>query len=825
MKKKAIYLLTALMMTLSAAFASAQERSVSLTITVGTEISDNLEGQPVSLMQTDYSLSYPSLTLNAEGTCTVKVYPGNHRLTVERSGYDTAVKEFSVEQGATTASVSLVLKEKTRAPFALKTKLNHDPATGLNDLTLSWNVEEPVFTDDFESYSPFAINFGDWTGIDADGLATAALVGSYPNRGVMQYAQIINPLTVSPAWWYEYPILRPYDGKQYLGFIRTESGRANDDWLISPVITPGTENILSFMAKAADRYDERFMVYVTTKTEAPGVNDFVRIDPGNYESVDYKGWKEFSYDLTEYTGTPIRFAIRYVGCANTYGAFMLMIDDVFVGQPAANTASAAKARRISRSPANPYEKFNIYLDGTKVGNVEDYTFTFDNISAGSHTLGVEAVYRNAVSELVTLPVEVPAGPYAKVIFKAQAQSALAADHLQITLLNPESGEQITVFTDKGEAVLNSLPHGKYNLHIDKGAYNEYDREIDITGDATIDIALTDCIIDPYNITADVDADAATATLRWNRELGLKDSFEGYDDFATGSFGQWISIDRDQMPVYPIALNNQVISFPGSGTATSATAIAPMVFNPWQTKPAMLPTDPAVTATDGEKSIIFFSPQQAKADKWLISPQVTIREGYQLLFNAKAYSSQYAESMEICISTEGSTNPDDFTVLDSFESLTAESWMRISLPLDDYAGQSVRLGLHYTSTDAFFAQVDEVEICNPDSSGDYIDYGNIVAFEIYIDGEKAGESKTAEFVVKNLTPGEHMAGIKARYLNGSSKLVEYRFAVSAGIEGIGADATDSTPVEMFDLQGRCVSRTDAPGIYIIRQGNKVAKICR
>ena len=96
MKKKAIYLLTALMMTLSAAFASAQERSVSLTITVGTEISDNLEGQPVSLMQTDYSLSYPSLTLNAEGTCTVKVYPGNHRLTVERSGYDTAVKEFSV---------------------------------------------------------------------------------------------------------------------------------------------------------------------------------------------------------------------------------------------------------------------------------------------------------------------------------------------------------------------------------------------------------------------------------------------------------------------------------------------------------------------------------------------------------------------------------------------------------------------------------------------------------------------------------------------------------------------------------------------------------
>ena len=65
-----------------------------------------------------------------------------------------------------------------------------------------------------------------WTGIDADLEAAAPLVGSYPNRGVMQYAQIINPLTVTPTWWYDYPILRPYSGQQYVGFTRTNSGNS-----------------------------------------------------------------------------------------------------------------------------------------------------------------------------------------------------------------------------------------------------------------------------------------------------------------------------------------------------------------------------------------------------------------------------------------------------------------------------------------------------------------------------------------------------------------------------------------------------------------------
>ncbi|MBQ9652302.1 MAG: carboxypeptidase regulatory-like domain-containing protein, partial [Prevotella sp.] len=223
--------------------AMAQSRNTPLTITVSGVAGDNLDGQAVELTQTDYQASYGNLKLNAEGRCTVNVYAGNHRLTINRSGFETATKDFTITENVA-AEVNITLVEKTRNPFALTTSLVHDAYSGKNSVEMSWNIEPPVFFDDFESYEPFAIEFGEWTGIDADDEFAAPLLGSYPNRGVKQYAQIINPLTVTPTWWYDYPILRPYSGNQYAGFTRTNTGNANDDWLISPVITPGTDNVL-----------------------------------------------------------------------------------------------------------------------------------------------------------------------------------------------------------------------------------------------------------------------------------------------------------------------------------------------------------------------------------------------------------------------------------------------------------------------------------------------------------------------------------------------------------------------------------------------------
>lgn len=358
MKKYLPFSLLFLLLTLT---AYAQERNTQLTIQVTSVEGDNLKGQSLKITQTDYELGYGSLSLDANGKCTLMVYAGNHHVSLNRGGFIPVEQDFVVAEGETTKQINIQLTEKTRQPFALKAETVHDIFTGKNTINLSWNTEEPAFFDDFESYEPFAINFGGWTGIDVDMEAAAPLVGTYPNRGVLQYAQVINPLAVDPVWWYDYPILRPYDGKQYIGFTRTNSGNANDDWLISPAVTVGTENVLSFYAKAADRFPERFMVYVTTKTDNPAQSDFVRLDQDNYEKADYTGWKEYTYDLKAYEGKQVKFAIRYISHYNSYGSFMLMVDNVFVGMNA-------------KASAIPNEQFQIYLDGELVTTTTDCSY-------------------------------------------------------------------------------------------------------------------------------------------------------------------------------------------------------------------------------------------------------------------------------------------------------------------------------------------------------------------------------------------------------------------------------------------------------------------
>ena len=794
----------------------AQKMDTRLSIHVTSVAGDNLEGQTVNLTQTDWQVGYGKNTLDADGNCSMKIYAGPHLLTIDREGFNLLEYPFVVNDGEPEKEISVTLTEKTRDPFALTASTSHDAYTGKDCINFSWNVEPPAFFDDFESYDPFAIKFGEWTGIDADVEAAAPLVGSYQNRGVMQYAQIINPLTVIPTWWYEYPVLRPYSGNQYVGFTRTNSGNANDDWLISPVITPGNENILTFMAKAADQYDERFMVYITTKTDNPVQADFVRLDKSNFETVDYKQWKKFTYDLSEYADTPVKFAIRYVGHAARYGAFMLMVDDVYVGQ--ADMNEAVKSRRVARSPYNVNERFNIYLDGNLAGSTDGYSYTIENVSKGKHKLGVEAVYRSEKSKLSELETEVPDINYAKLDFNVTARSLREADKLDINLIGLGGEGEYRLSTEKGKASIASLAPGRYAVNIDEGAYEPYDEEVEIKEDHSLEITLNDRVIDPYNLTSREEENGLK--ILWNRSLTFFDSFEEYDDFATGSFGGWKTVDLDRQPVYPIGLGSatNIVSFPGSGVGTNPTAIAPMVFNPWMTEPAMLPTDPAIAAATGDKTVIFFSPQMAQADKWLISPMIEINKNYELSVKAKAYSI-YPETIEFGVS-EGSDIPDDFTIIAETGEMPSSSWMEYHVSLADYEGKSVRLAIHYTSIDAFLAQVDDFTVGPEDGEGETVDYGNILHFEVSLDGKQVGTTETPEFLLTDLTPGDHTVGVQAVYKESRSQVAELRINVSAVGEITVADKEEILGI--YDVNG-CEVSADAKGVLIVRTTNGTHKI--
>ncbi len=823
---------------------SAQTRDNRMTINVKTVTGESVDGLVVDLKIPDWGFTYNATetTLSADGQCTLNVYSATHRIVVEKEGY--AVYDETVEVTGD-ITLDIELQEAVRQPFSLTGSIEHDVFTGKNDVTLTWNKEKPAFFDDFEGHPDWSISFGDWTGIDNDKQAAAILAGSYNNRGALQYATIVNPLTVVPTWWYEYPVLRPYSGNQYVGFVRTNSGEANDDWLISPTITVGNDNILRFMAKAADVYAERFQVGITT-VENPTADDFTIISAGNYETVEYEEWVAKEYDLSAYAGQAVKIAIHYIANANRYGAFMLMVDDFYVGQPSYYDETS-KLRRVQKSPANPNEKFEIYQDGTKVGETESYSYTLENVEEGNHTFGVKAVYRLTETEISTVELAISNENCHRVTLNVTTNNEVSADGFDVDILNMDNGDLISAKVQDGKIVLESLPAGKYTLSIENPVYDTYREEIVVSDDVDKNIELKEHLFLPYNITVDLTEEGAVydALVKWNQDLGFSDSFEDYGDFVTGEFGEWLTVDNDKLPVYPIALGSasNIVSFPGSGDAYNPTAIAPMVFNPYKTVPAMAPTDPAIMAPTGDKTVIFFSPQMAQADKWLISPAQTIRDGYVWQLTAKAYA-QYPETVRFCISA--SQDLDSFTVLDEVE-LPYEEWTVYTLDLSAYAGQTVYLAVNYISTDAFLAQVDDFYVGPSDDSDSKVDVGNVLHYEVYLDGELKGEPQETQFAFTGLTAGEHTVGIKAVYKSGVSEMAEYTFNAQSGVGEVEADAftavgvsgavqvTASVPAELtiVDMAGRTLLATEMQegvktfavpaGVYIVRMNEKVMKV--
>ncbi len=791
------FTLMTLLLMLTAMAGMAQSRNINLTIGITGPGDTPLPDATVALMHTDYSLSYGTLRLNAEGQVKIKVYAGNHRLSASLAGYNDAAVDFNVTADTT---VVLQLTEENTLPFSLQTTVVHNSVTGLNDVTLTWNKEAPVFYDSFEDYEPFAIQFSPWTGIDGDGLMTAPLVGDYVNRGVMQYAQIMNPLVVQPAWWYDYPILRPYNGQQYVGFTRTYSGAANDDWLISPVVTPGNKNVLAFMAKAADVYKEKFQVFVTEVLDNPRQTDFTMLNAGNYEQADYTGWREYSYDLSEYAGRPIRFAIRYISEAAMGGAFMLMVDDVYVGQDQSVFRAMRHSQRAQRvplhSPMNPNETFRIYLNGTQVGTTDRYEYVFHDLTAGTYTMGVQAVYAASQTEVVTTTLTL-LDTNGRVTVNVTTNNGQSLDGQTVELTDRATTQTYSAVIADGQAVFPSIPYGEYLVGVTALHYQTYDGQFTVGGDCTLDIVVCETVVDPYNITADADS-LNNVVVRWNQNLSFTDSFEDYPDFATLSFGQWRTYDLDQHPVYPIALGSMtnIITFPGSGTANAPTAIPPMVFNPWQTVPAMLPTDPAVQAPTGDKTIIFFSAQMNGSNKWLVSPELQIRDNYVCRFTAKAYA-EYPETMEVCVFTEGGDpSTDAYEQVSSISQVTTGQWTIYETDLSQYAGQKLRIGVHYMSFDAFFTQIDDFYVGNGEDEGSAIDVGFIQHYEVYLDGALKGTTTEPQFSFTHLAGGTHKVGIKAIYASGASQLVEYEFTLPA--RAIQGDANGDGKVDIADV---------------------------
>lgn len=752
---------------------SISGQTFNVDIHVSAKTGESLAGVPISFENNFTGMQYKE-KLSASGDISLTdIYAGTYTLIIEKRGLEK-YHNTAIEIGKDTL-INIVLEEPIRTPYELVTSEIYNPKTGKSDVRLMWNRQTDYFFDDFESYEDFSISFAPWTGLDLDNAESAPIEGSYPNRGLKQYAIIFNHLTMSPPLWTN-PVYNPYSGKQYVSFIRTMSGVQNNDWLISPQIRIKTNNIVSFMAKSADRPKEQFKVLISTTGTA--VEDFMPLTKGNYQEVGHEEWVNIEYNLTAYEGKDVYIAIQYISRER----FMLMVDDFYVGP---KNLQKQVALRSGRSAANPNESFETYLNDQLMGKTEDTEFTYRELTPGDYMLGVKAVYLTGSSDVATKSISLAdATHFAKLTAKVTANAG-DAENAYIQFVHRVTGDIFEDVVTNGESVLPFARKGDYLINVKKATYELQSVTFTHNSDDVVNIELKEIITQPFNLTADTTKSASGNTtdvlLKWNYDSGWSEDFEQFSDF-TQNLSPFTTHDVDGYTTQGFMNSNStLIQFPGVNTAMSC-----LVFNPSQTVPAMN----EIAFPSGNKAVAFISSSTGKANDWLITPRLKIRDGYVFRFMAKAYTDMYGpEVFNVAISTTD-TEPVSFKMIDENIQPSADGWAVYEIDLSDYVGQDVYLAINYVSNYIFFMMVDNFYVGLPmdDMKLAQAKAGE-ATYEIWLNDEKVGTTDQTSYKLTNLVDGNYKAGVKAIYTSGSSAMTEVSFVCD--YDGVGLHSADAT----------------------------------
>ncbi len=178
-------------------------------------------------------------------------------------------------------------------------------------------------------------------------------------------------------------------------YINNVGALTPDNWLVTPLAVLAGE--FSFWACGQDPSyaAEHFAVYVST-TSATDPSAFTKVSD---EFIATGEMTEYKVDLSAYAGQTGYIAIRHYNVTDMY---YLNVDDVTY-IPAFATSRAASA-----------VSYNVYYEGNKIatvaGDKTSYTVPGDQITAGSRTFGLTAVYADgSESAPVTADVEVTTG--------------------------------------------------------------------------------------------------------------------------------------------------------------------------------------------------------------------------------------------------------------------------------------------------------------------------------------------------------------------------------------------------------------------------------
>ena len=190
-----------------------------------------------------------------------------------------------------------------------------------------------IFSDDFESYTDFAItNVGNWTMIDNDGDATwGADTTDFTNENYTGSFIVFNPSATTPASGAGWNAHGGNKGFYCFNSNGSVSGTPlNDDYAITPQMTNGTNGEIKFWAQSlTDNYNggERFKIGVSNSNDGTGITYVTPTTAPGYVIPPTGTWTEYTYAIpASFYNQNIYVAIQVVSADE----FVFMFDDISV---------------------------------------------------------------------------------------------------------------------------------------------------------------------------------------------------------------------------------------------------------------------------------------------------------------------------------------------------------------------------------------------------------------------------------------------------------------------------------------------------------------
>ncbi len=556
-----------------------------------------------------------------------------------------------------------------------------------------------------------------------------------------------------------------------------------------------------------------------------------------------KMWLSYDYTSPDtpfhwiMSGTDDEPLFNYNFCLRAYGRTL--------GAPRSKSASAqghATGYHVWRLPAGSESKQAdwVKLTDTPTAEAAYVDNTWNTAEKGLYRYAVKAVYKGdevsyaAFSDIV--PRQLTSAVTITLLTNAPGESAAGA----AAVLVEKDGEHNYQATADADGVLSfsNVWEGEYTLTATCDGFAPLSGDISVSGDKDLEqtFTLKELTAMPSNLVAEETDAPDSRLLRWNFSEFIFDDFESYDDFTVDPAGEieWSYIDADGID--DIGLQND--RYPGITSAAFVVLNAATSNNPRYTP-----------AHSGERAIFSLRDYNLDqtTDDYIVSPELSFKADFVVNFWVYSYWKR-DDYIRVGYSTTGKDLEDFTWIGDKKELAKEEEWINETFTVPAAAKYvAINYGETYRGggiDDIYIGPADKIPGVTASNAPARV-AGKAQRYEVYLDNERLGETQNNEWLLENLTTGNHQAGVKSIYASGASEMAVVNFSIATSgiignisesfritstpatitITGIG----ESDTVAVYDVAGRqaAVSRTGntavagglANGVYIVKVNDR------